>query len=96
MDQECLAGGKFGEFGKSKPIQISIIVKINNLLANIFICQTLFHQNLYLSTFTKVKNIATKLFHFTVMRNGECISKCTPFMKVHIKMYHLHLQLPDF
>ena len=84
-------GGKLGEFGKSsavcqtKPIQIRIIVTINNLLANLFICQSLFHQNLYLSTFTKVKNIATKLFHFTVMRNGECISKYRPSMKVYIK-----------
>ena len=50
-------GGKFGrgKFGKSSVIHqlksSKLVVTINNPLADLFICQTSFHQNLHLSAF---------------------------------------------
>ena len=48
-------GGKFGEFGKSSVIHqtktIQIVLTINNLLADLLIHQTFFHQMLEKSQF---------------------------------------------
>ena len=47
--------GKFGEFGKLSAIrQIKLVLTINNLLADLLIRHTFFHQMLETSQFTKL------------------------------------------
>ena len=47
-------GKNFGKFGEPSAIhQTKTIHVISNLLADLLICQTLFRQNLYPSTFAK-------------------------------------------
>ena len=54
-------GGKFGEFGKStmirqtKTIQV-VVMTVNNLLADLLICQTFFRQMLKKNQFTKLSH----------------------------------------
>ena len=49
--------GKFGKFGESSAIRqtktIKVVVTINNPLADLFICQTFYHQTLEKSKFSK-------------------------------------------
>ena len=50
-----MAGGKFGEFGELYAIrQTKLVLKINNLLADLLIRQTFFHQILEISPFAEL------------------------------------------
>ena len=62
-------GGKFSEFGESSAIcqtkTIKLVFTINNLLADLLICQTFFHQTLKKSQFTKLFPCQTFLLYGT-------------------------------
>ena len=59
-----LVGGKFGKFGKSSMIHQTKTIQINNPLANVLICQTIFYQMLKKSQFAKL--YPTKVSRYTV------------------------------
>ena len=62
--------GKFGKFGLlSAILPTKLILTINNLLADLLICQTFFCQMFETSQFTK-------LSHYTVILWTRSMSKC--------------------
>ena len=72
--------GKFGEFDNSSVIRqtklkpSNLVLTINNLLIDLLICQTFFHQMLKKSYFTKLP--PAKVPHYTVY---YFLMNCTEF-----------------
>ena len=66
---------KFGEFGKSSMIHQTepskLVLTINNLLADLLICQTFFHQMLETSHFAKLSPHQTCLLYSNILINAS-------------------------
>ena len=89
VQRESLVGGKFGEFGKLSMIHQTkpskLVLTINNLLADLLICQTFFCQRLEQSQFTKLSPRQTfplygmyqKVWVLTILLSPSLLAACT-------------------
>ena len=69
--------GKFGEFGKSSVIRqtkTKLVLEINNLLADLLICQTFFRLVLKKSQFAKLSLRQTFPLYGIILIRANCFA----------------------
>ena len=75
--RETLAGGNTGEFGESSMIRrtkpLKLVLIINNLLVDLLICQTFFHQMLKTNQFINVPPTKVSLHTVSTIQLGTCL-----------------------